>query len=454
MTGTTPTAWQQRIETLLCALADARRDAAAAQAREVALLAEAVQIAEAMAQDAGGPTSVADIPIRSLAAQIGAAARMSDRTVQKHMSDAVVLVEKFPATFTAWAAGDISRGHVRVLLDAGVGIDDDAARAIYEDAALEVARRETPGRLKPAARILAARLHPIPLQERHTVAAAKREVWVRDLDDGMAELIAILPAAIAHGIRDRVDQYARRVMDARGAGGGAGPGDATDGALHPDMNSTDTHPTDTRRISEVRADVFADLLLTGHATPETTNDAIPAGEAIIARVQVTVPVLTAVGADDTPAELIGKGPIDTATALRLAGTATGWDRVLTHPATGNVLAVDRYRPNDHLKRTLRVRDEHCRFPGCRTPTGRSDIDHTIAREHDGPTELTNLAHLCRRHHTLKHHSAWRVRQTPDGILHWTSPTGRTYPDHPARTLTFTTEQATTGTGPPDRPAPF
>jgi hypothetical protein len=95
-----------------------------------------------------------------------------------------------------------------------------------------------------------------------------------------------------------------------------------------------------------------------------------------------------------------------------------------------------------------VRDEHCRFPGCRIPTRRCDIDHTIAAEHDGPTELTNLAHLCRRHHTLKHHSAWRVRQTPDGVLHWTSPTGRSYPDLPARTLTFTS-----ATEPPPEPDP-
>jgi hypothetical protein len=161
-------------------------------------------------------------------------------------------------------------------------------------------------------------------------------------------------------------------------------------------------------------------------------------------------VLTALGHDTAPAELTGHAPIDTATALRLAGTATGWDRVLTHPITGTVLAVDRYRPTDHLKRILRVRDEHCRFPGCRIPTRRCDIDHTIAAEHDGPTELTNLAHLCRRHHTLKHHSAWRVKQTPDGILHWTSPTGKVYPDLPARTLTFTHEQGAE----PGPPAPF
>ena len=126
--------------------------------------------------------------------------------------------------------------------------------------------------------------------------------------------------------------------------------------------------------------------------------------------------------------------------------------MLAHPVTGTVLAVDRYRPSDHLKRVLRVRDEHCRFPGCRMPTRRCDIDHTIAAEHDGPTELGNLAHLCRRHHTLKHHSAWRVRQSPDGVLHWTSPTGRSYPDHPARTLAFTT--GSTGDTAPEPLPPF
>ena len=267
----------------------------------------------------------------------------------------------------------------------------------------------------------------------------------------MAELIATLPAHLAHGIRDRVNRYARRVIDARGTAGGDGSGMLLDEPV----------VQDRRGIDEVRADVFADLLLTGHATPEVSNDSLPEGEAIVAHVQITVPALTVLGADTTPAELTGHAPIDTATALRLAATAPGWDRVLTHPMTGTVLAVDRYRPSDQLKRTLRVRDEHCRFPGCRIPVRRCDIDHTTAREHDGPTEVTNLAHLCRRHHTLKHHSAWQVKQTPDGVLHWTSPTGRSYPDRPTRTLVFTcdagpTAVSTTGPGTYNgtEPAPF
>lgn len=247
---------------------------------------------------------------------------------------------------------------------------------------------------------------------------------VRDLDDGMAELTATLPATYAHGIRDRLDQLARTIVDAR--------------PDTPANRDETTFTRDTRRIGQVRADVFTDLLLTGHSSPAVTRASTPETDAVLARVQITVPVLTILGTDTTPAELTGHTPIDTTTALRLAGTATGWDRILTHPITGTVLAVDRYRPTGPLQRALRARDEHCRFPGCRTPTRHCDIDHTTPAHHGGPTEIGNLAHLCRRHHTLKHHSAWHVTHTPDGTLHWTSPTGRTHPDQPARTLHFAT----------------
>ncbi|WP_425837906.1 DUF222 domain-containing protein [Microbacterium sp. PA5] len=419
------------VDAVVDELVEIRRGMAALQAREAAVLARAVEVVRAQ-EDVPGPSEVRDIPLRSMAAQLGAALRVSDRTVQRQLSDAVVLTERFPATWAALAAGEVSGAHVRVIVEAGLPIDDDEARAVFEESAVEIARRETPGRLRPVVRLLAARLHPVPLAERHAEAARGRGVWVRDLDDGMAELIATLPAHLAHGIRDRLDRYARRAIDARR--GRVGSDEASAATVRTTL--LDEPASDRRGIDEIRADVFADLLLTGHATPEVSNASIPETDAIVAHVQLTVPVLTAVGAGDAPAELTGRAPIDTATALRLAGTTSGWDRVLTHPVAGTVLAVDRYRPPDQLKRALRVRDEHCRFPGCRIPVRRCDIDHTTAREHDGPTELTNLAHLCRRHHTLKHHSAWRVRQTPDGILHWTSPTGRHYPDRPARTLVF------------------
>jgi hypothetical protein len=158
---------------------------------------------------------------------------------------------------------------------------------------------------------------------------------------------------------------------------------------------------------------------------------------------VTVPVLTLLDSPvDDPFDavtLAGHGPIDPATARELAHHAPGWDRILTHPISGAVLAVDRYQPTKKMRRFLAVRDRHCRFPGCRQSTSRSDADHTMDWAHGGSTSVSNLAHLCRRHHTLKHHTPWSVTQKPGGVLEWTSPTGAVYPDHPASGVHFSTD---------------
>lgn len=193
-------------------------------------------------------------------------------------------------------------------------------------------------------------------------------------------------------------------------------------------------PEDPRSIDELRADLLADLLLTGTPTGHDTADGLLG--AIRAFVEVTVPATT-LTADNlttaTPAELEGIGPIDPHTARTLAGNATGWDRVMTHPITGAVLAVDRYCPNEDLRRHLRSRDKRCRFPGCRILFRKCDDDHTIDHAHGDPTALDNLAGLCRRHHVTKHHTPWKLRQIGHGVLEWTAPTGRVYIDHPPGT---------------------
>ena len=192
---------------------------------------------------------------------------------------------------------------------------------------------------------------------------------------------------------------------------------------------------DTRTLDQLRADILLDLILA--ADPVAHDSGLAA---IHATVSVTVPVLALI--DDgirDPFEsmtLDGHGPIDTETARILVGAASGWDRILTHPVTGAVLEVDRYTPSEQLRRHLRIRDQHCRFPGCRMPTRRSDIDHTLDFALGGQTTGANLAHLCRRHHTLKHRTAWTVVQHPGGVLEWTSPAGIPYIDRPVSTVAF------------------
>lgn len=419
-------------------------------ARELELLHELTQLALTAHAATPAARRAAEIPIRTVAAEIGAAFRVSDRTVQRLMDEAHTLFTRFPATVESLAGGRISRAHVRVIVEAAAHITDPQARLDFETTALPVAERESATRLRPFVKLLAERIHPRSLTQRHDAAAQERAVRVVDLPDGMAELIATLPATIAHAAYERLSAMAREVTraiaaEAKTALGGQAAGDmATTGAhdtaprgegtapKDEDVVLTDAHCRDTRSADQLRADILADLLLAG-----TPNAHIPTGlGAIRAQVQIVVPVLALLGCTEEPATLAGVGPIDADTARRLTGGAKGWDRVLTHPISGAVLTTDRYRPGKHLTRALQIRDQHCRFPGCRIPVRNCDIDHTTDYAHGGETSDHNLAHLCRRHHTLKHASAWTVVQKAGGILEWTSPTGRVYPDIPTSRVMF------------------
>ena len=366
-----------------------------------------------------------DLPARTMVAELAAAAQLSERTVQRQLTEAADLCARFGPVVDALAAGRISRTHALVIHDAGWPIDDVDARTHYITTAIARAETMTAGRLRPIAETLAARLNPRTIKERHLEAAATREVRVTDLADGMSQLLATGPAVLIHGIFDRLTHDAHTVIAARPTETDTDTG--TDARCPHDADAGEQAARDARTMGQLRADILCDLLLTGTAESCTTGEGV---DVIRATVQVTIPVLTAAGVGTEPALLAGYGPIDPDTARRLLGNATGWERVMTSPVTGYVVAVDRYKPSKSMKRTLRARDERCRFPGCRQPVHRSDLDHTRDYAEGGPTHHENLAHLCKRHHVLKHNSAWRVRQLDAGELEWTSPTGRITPTFP------------------------
>ncbi|OKH68356.1 hypothetical protein EB72_01215 [Mycobacterium sp. SWH-M1] len=110
------------------------------------------------------------------------------------------------------------------------------------------------------------------------------------------------------------------------------------------------------------------------------------------------------------------------------------------------LATDGYRPSAALDRFVRARDLTCRFPGCDRPATHADIDHTVPYP-AGATHPANTKCYCRQHHLLKTFwEGWTERQTPDGRLHLTSPTGHTYTTAPLSGLLFPSWN--TRTGPP------
>ncbi|WP_166785594.1 HNH endonuclease signature motif containing protein, partial [Cryobacterium cryoconiti] len=148
------------------------------------------------------------------------------------------------------------------------------------------------------------------------------------------------------------------------------------------------------------------------------------------------------------------GPIDPDTARQIAAGAPSFTRILVHPETGAVLSVgrDRYKVPKDLKRLLRVRDKTCRFPGCNKSAAHCDLDHSVDWQFDGVTAHDNLAHLCRACHALKSETGWRVVHLGDGLLEWTSPTGRTFVSEPA-TIIHSASTAAKPATPPAGPAP-
>jgi hypothetical protein len=359
---------------------------------------------------------------RALRAELAAALRIPERTAEAQLAVSESLVHDLPATLVALVAGEISYRHAQILVDNTAALDSET-RGALETMALPYARNLTAAKFERKIRTLRERSHPETIRERHVRAVSDREVVFAPARDGMAWLSAYLPAADALGAFNRLTEWA----------------------------STLQHPDEVRTLTQLRADVFRDLVINGQVTDTLSGNGQPgngqpgdgqsgdvlsgiAVRGVTAKVFVTVPVLTLLGREDLPATLDGYGPIDADTARMLAGHAPSFVRLLTHPETGAVLSVGResYRVPQDLKNWLQVRDVTCRFPGCSRHAARCEIDHTRDWAHDGQTRHDNLAHLCKSHHTLKHKSDWQVTQARDGTgnLTWTSPTGHNYTTEP------------------------
>jgi hypothetical protein len=94
--------------------------------------------------------------------------------------------------------------------------------------------------------------------------------------------------------------------------------------------------------------------------------------------------------------------------------------------------VDSYEIPARLREQLQLRNPADVFPYAAAVSRRIDFDHTIPYLHPdkggppGQTSIDNLGPHTRRHHRLKTHSAWQVRQPEPGTWLWRSPHHRIY----------------------------
>src|SRR5437773_475418 len=154
----------------------------------------------------------------------------------------------------------------------------------------------------------------------------------------------------------------------------------------------------------------------------------PAAERYQVVVHVDAPVLAN---PEAPGQSVLEGGthVSAETSRRLACDASRV--VMRHTADGRVEEVGartRTIP-PALRRVLHHRDKGCRFPGCGRPFGQGHHIRHWAR--GGPTTLSNLALLCRRHHRAVHEEGYQVERLPDGELEVRRPDGRSVPDVPS-----------------------
>lgn len=333
-----------------------------------------------------------------VADEIACALRLAPSVVAAKLQLAEALAGVLSATLTALEAGTITSRHAQILADGVHVLTDDLARRV-ESQVLPGAARQSPAAFRAAVQRAVLAVDPREAEERHRAAREDRRVCVTPVADGMAELWALLPADGAATVLAALNaRVASKTAD------------------------------DERTADQRRADALVDLAAAG-----LRDASLPLTQGRRPSVQVTVAANTLLGLDDAPGELDGYGPIPASMARALAFDATGtWRRLLTDSA-GRLIDYGRttYRPPQPLIDFVVARDRSCRFPGCRRPARRCDIDHLQPYGAGGVTAPCNCEALCEHHHRLKHEASWTLTGSPDDDLIWTSPTGHTYRSPPA-----------------------
>ena len=325
--------------------------------------------------------------------QVGAALRLSPGTAADRLAIARVLTEKLPTTSERLARGEITYLQAKSLAEAVAPFADEIAAAI-EQRALRRAGDQTLSQFKASVRRALLAADPRTAEQRHADALDERLVVITPLDDGMAQLWALLPAEGAALIGCVLDSLAVKT------------------------------PGEPRSVDQRRADALVDVFARVLADPT-----LPEQHGARPSIQLTVAASTLLGCDDRPGELAGYGAISADQARRIAADPTGtWRRLLTDSATGALIDYGRstYRPPRDLADFVIARDPTCVFPTCRGAAHRCDLDHCQPWCNGGTTCPDNLHPLCRPHHRAKHEAGWTVARQLDGSYRWTSPTGHEY----------------------------
>lgn len=316
---------------------------------------------------------------------IGQIVGLSERQVSSRVAVAERIRTHAPNTWAAFGDGRVDSPRVREISRAVETLKQPASHARLDHVGLAYAETHTVAELRAWLKRFIARTEPEGFNARADEARRHRYVNIIHGDDGMGWLEAYLPSFALAAIDNRLDAS------------------ATEQKLAAD-------PDDKRSITQRRADILCEWLLSSDHAPASLN----------IDVAVTIGATALTGGTGHPTiSADGQWGIPSSWALdEFMRSNTFWHRMIIDPVAKDVLAHDyigRYAP-DVLRRALLFQYRTCQGPGCCKPANKCDIDHRTPWP-EGPTSADNLWPLCKPDHNRKGH----------GALRWMLPDGRVVP---------------------------
>ena len=356
---------------------------------------------------------------------VATALRLSPTTAQNRIDVARVLVGHLPNTISALASGEISAAHATVIAKETAtairnGLSEEGVFRV-EQAALAHAEFHTPGQVANKVKTTIAKFSPEDFEEIVERARDSRRVSCYPEADGMATVVAILPAEDAQTIMKSIEAFiVKRNQEEESCTCNLKSGSSQGCVFH---SREDAAEWSLLSADMKRADALT--AIASQALGSMADVVRPHRRPISISVAIDLPTL--LGLAENPGQLAGYGAIPASVARKLAADGT-WQRFISDPTTGNLLDFGRekYIPPQELVDFLLARDRTCRFPGCRRSGQLADIDHAQSWESGGETNPANLGLLCRRHHRMKTHGGWKLESNADGSCSWESPLGKHY----------------------------
>ena len=169
-------------------------------------------------------------------------------------------------------------------------------------------------------------------------------------------------------------------------------------------------PDDDRTPRQRRADALTEIVF--HAMDEGK---LPKRNGVRPHISVTTTLEGLKGELGAPASDLENGmPISSKTVERLA-----CDGCLSRVLMADSMVIDVGHATRSIsssqRRALRVRDKHCRVPGCDRPVSWTNPHHVEFWSRGGPTNLSNLISLCHFHHRCVHEGGWQVVKAAGGF---------------------------------------